>query len=44
LEIQKTIFENFKIIKAVHDIYSQKLSEEKIYLVVHCEIDPEEAE
>ena len=43
IEIQNTVFDNFPKVKAVHDIYTQKLSEEKIYLVIHCEINPKDA-
>jgi len=44
IEIQNTIFNNFTKVKAVHDFYTQKLSENEIYLVIHCEINPEDAE
>jgi len=41
--IQNIVFTKFSIVKAMHDIYTQKLSENEIYLVVHCEISQEDA-
>lgn len=44
IEIQNTVFNNFSKVEAIHDIYTQKLSADEIYLVIHCEINPKYAE
>ena len=38
IEIQNFIFNKFPKVLAIHDVYSQKLSDSHIYLVIHCEI------
>ena len=43
IEIQNNVFNNFKIVKAIHDLHTQKISEHEIYLVIHCEISKEDS-
>ncbi len=40
LQIHQLIFKKFPIVRAIHDLHSQKLWT-KIYVVVHCEIEDE---
>lgn len=44
LIIQNLIFDKFPIVKALHDIHTQRISENEIYLVIHCEVNEKEAE